>query len=214
MTLNIIANKLGMTKIFDEKNREIPITVLKVHEGVITLIKKKKTGNFDFIQLGYLSKEKNKKILSKPEKGHLMAKNLPLFGLLKEYKIHKKNSEDYFLGKAINLLLFNIGETVDISGKTIGKGTAGNIKKNHFKRGPMAHGSKHHRLQGSLGAGTSPGRVFPGKKMPGRLGYRDNKIFNLKIIDIDYDQNLLFLKGSVPGKKNNFILIKKSKQII
>lgn len=110
----------------------------------------------------------------------------------------------------MNLNLFNINELIKITGKTIGKGNAGNIKKNHFNRGAMTHGSKHHRLQGSMGAGTSPGRVFPGKKMPGRLGGNLQTIKNIKIVDINLENNLLIVKGSIPGKIGNIISIKKN----
>jgi large subunit ribosomal protein L3 len=109
--------------------------------------------------------------------------------------------------------MFEIGEKVNVSGFTIGKGNTGNIKEHNFSRGPMAHGSKHHRLQGSLGAGTTPGRVFPGKRMPKRVGMEKRTILGLEIIDIDIKENLLVIKGSIPGKPGNLVNISQSKNI-
>ena len=103
--------------------------------------------------------------------------------------------------------MFEIGDYVSITGLTIGKGNAGNIKRNNFSRGPMGHGSKHHRLQGSIGSGTTPGRVFPGKKMPGRLGMEKRTVSGLEIIDIDKKENLLIIKGCIPGKSGNLVSI-------
>jgi large subunit ribosomal protein L3 len=138
--------------------------------------------------------------------GHFNKAKVQAFKYLKEYKI--EDIEKYELGQKLNVENFQIGQSINISGLTIGKGNAGNIKRNHFTRGGMSHGSKHHRLQGSIGAGTTPGRVLPGKKMPGRLGMDQITIKNLEIIDIDNTKNLLIIKGSVPGKTGNLLNIK------
>lgn len=150
-------------------------------------------------------KENKKK--TKPLIGHFAKNHLSFFRYVKEYKI--KNTNNYSIGEVLDLNMFKIKEKVKISGITSGKGFAGNIKRNNFKRGPMSHGSKHHRLQGSIGAGTTPGRVIPGKKMSGHLGNKKKTILNLKIMDIDFQNNLLFIKGSIPGKNNKIVNIQK-----
>lgn len=201
MSLGILGNKIGMTQIFDAKGNAIPVTIIKSNPCTITQIKSKNNHGYNAIQLGYCLT--TGKSLTKPERGHLNKINLPLYRYLKEYTID--NLSDYTIGQELSVEIFKIGQEVNITGLTIGKGNASNIKRNHFSRGPMTHGSKHHRLQGSLGAGTSPGRVFPGKKMPGRLGMEQRTIKNLEIMDIDSKNNLIVLKGCIPGKSGNLI---------
>ena len=192
-----------MTQIFDEKGNTIPVTIIKGGPCYVTQIKAEKVCGYNAIQIGYSQISANDRSLTKPNLGHFTKKNLPPYRYLKEYKVN--NLTNYQLGQEFSVDSFEIGQNITISGETIGKGNASNIKRNHFSRGPMSHGSKHHRLQGSLGAGTSPGRVFPGKKMPGRLGMDQRTIKNLKIFDIDYAENLIVIRGSVPGKAGNLI---------
>jgi large subunit ribosomal protein L3 len=201
VSLGILGNKIGMTQIFDAKGNAIPVTIIKSNPCTITQIKSINNHGYNAIQLGYL--ETQGKSLTKPERGHLNKFNLPFYRILREYKV--KNSLEYSIGQEFSVEIFKVGQQINITGLTIGKGNASNIKRNHFSRGPMAHGSKHHRLQGSLGAGTSPGRVFPGKKMPGRLGTERRTIKNLEILDIDKKNNLIVLKGCIPGKAGNLI---------
>ena len=196
-----------MTQIFDSKGTLIPVTIIKSSPCYITQIKTESECGYNAIQIGYLEITKTKK-LTKPELGHLSKNNLPGLKHLKEYRVN--DISEYKIGQKLDLNLFQTGELVKITGLTIGKGNAGNIKKNHFNRGAMTHGSKHHRLQGSMGAGTSPGRVFPGKKMPGRLGMEQQTINGLEIITVDSTENILLIKGSIPGKSGNLISIKKS----
>lgn len=205
MSLGILGNKIGMTQIFDEKGNTIPVTIIKGGPCYVTQIKSNINCGYNAIQLGYKELAPNQKILTKPRLGHFNKVNLPPYRYLKEYKT--VTPSQYTIGQEFSVEIFEIGQQVNITGLTIGKGNASNIKRNHFSRGPMAHGSKHHRLQGSLGAGTSPGRVFPGKKMPGRLGMDQRTIKNLEIIDIDKKENLLVIKGSIPGKAGNLISI-------
>ena len=198
-----------MTQIFDTKGDVIPVTIIKGGPCYVTQIKSIENCGYNAIQLGYLELSGNSKSLTKPRLGHFSKRNLSPFRYLKEYKIGEEAL--YEIGQKFSVEMFEIGEHVDVTGLTIGKGTSGNIKRNHFTRGPMGHGSKHHRLQGSIGSGTTPGRVFPGKKMPGRLGMQQRTIKSLEIIDIDKKQNLLVLKGSIPGKSGNLVSIKTKK---
>ncbi len=189
MCLGILGNKIGMTQIFNKNGKIIPVTLIKCGPCYITQIKSILTDGYNAIQIGY----------------GLTKKNFFSYRYLKEYKI--LNINNFKKGQEFNVNFFKIGDKIQITGLTIGKGNMGNIQKNNFVRGPMSHGSKHHRLQGSLGAGTSPGRVFPGKKMPGRIGMTNCTIKNVEIIDIDVNSNLLIVKGSIPGKVGNLINI-------
>ena len=206
MTIGILGNKVGMTQIFDNKGDVIPVTIIKTSPCVITQIKGVENNGYSAIQIGYSEVSPTLKSLTKPRLGHFNKVNLPPFRYLKEYKTNETSS--YEIGQKVGLELFKIGQTVNITGFTIGKGHASNIKRNNFTTGLMSHGSKSHRLQGSIGAGTTPGRVFPGKKMSGHLGNTKCTIKSLQIIDIDTTENLLIVKGSIPGKSGNLVSIK------
>ena len=206
MSLGILGNKIGMTQIFDIKGNVIPVTIIKSGPCFVTQIKSNINCGYNAIQLGYLEMSANQKKLTKPRLGHFSKVNLPPFRYLKEYKIDEQST--YEIGQKFTVEMFEIGQFVSVTGLTIGKGNAGNIKRNHFVRGAMTHGSKHHRLQGSIGAGTTPGRVIPGKKMPGRLGMDKCTIGGLEIISIDTKENLLVIKGSIPGKPGNLVSMK------
>lgn len=208
MSIGILGNKIGMTQIFDDKGNIIPVTVIKSDPCFITQIKSTENCGYNAIQIGYLEIAPTKKILSKPQIGHLLKSNLPQLRYLKEYRTNE--IKNYKVGDQIGIQIFEIGTVVNVTGYTIGKGTMGNIKKHHFSRGAMTHGSKHHRLQGSMGAGTSPGRVFPGKRMPGKTGMEKRTIKGLEIIAMDSAENLLVIKGSIPGKFGNIVSIKKN----
>lgn len=204
MSLGILGTKLGMTQIFDEAGFAIPVTVVKAGPCVITQIKNSSTDGYNAIQLGYSQiPEKN---LNKPKLGHLKKSDSPPLKYLKEYKVD--STEQYNLGERVQVDLFSIGQQVSVSGTSIGKGFAGTIKRYNFTRGPMTHGSKNHREPGSIGQGSTPGRVFPGKKMPGRLGGRQTTTKNLQIVYINPEKNLLVIKGTIPGKKGNLLSIR------
>ena len=194
-----------MTQIFDEKGNIIPVTVIKGGPCTITQIKSSINCGYNAIQIGYLELPANHKTLTKPRLGHFNKQNLSPFRYLKEFKTI--DNSQYQIGQQFNVEMFQIGMFVKVSGLSIGKGNAGNIKRNNFVRGAMTHGSKHHRLQGSIGSGTTPGRVFPGKKMPGRLGMTKCTINGLQIVSIDKLENLLIVKGSIPGKAGNLVTI-------
>ena len=157
-----------MTQIFDKNGDVISVTVIKTGPCVITQIKSLENCGYNAIQVGYTEISANSKSLTKPRLGHFNKVNLPAYRFLKEFRM--ENLNDYKVGEIFTVENFKIGQFVNISGLSIGKGFAGNVKRNNFATGPKTHGSKHHRLQGSLGAGTTPGRVFPGKKMSGHLG--------------------------------------------
>ncbi len=206
--IGIYAKKVGMTQIFKNNGNAYPVSVLHVYPT--TILEIKQINNLtDHILVGSnTSLKKNEKNIKKSLRGFFIKKKLAFFNHIKEYKINK-NAYNFKENDALNIDYFKIGEKLKISGLSLGKGTQGNIKRNNFNRGPMTHGSKHHRLQGSLGAGTTPSRVFPGKKMSGRMGNEKKTIFGLEILDICYENNLLAIKGSVPGKFNNLLYIEK-----
>ena len=206
---NLLGNKIGMTQIFAENGNAIPVTVIKVGPCYVTQIKSIENNGYNAIQIGY--QDVNKEKLTKPELGHLAKLNGLSLKYLKEYKV--QNIQNFKIGQMIDVNSFNEGDYVDVSANSIGKGFAGNQKRNHFARGPMTHGSKNHREPGSIGQSTTPGRVFPGKRMAGRLGGGQTTISNLKIFKIDSKENLLILQGSVPGKPGNLLSIKLTKRV-
>ncbi len=208
MSVGILGNKVGMTQIFNTKGDVIPVTIIKGGPCYVTQIKSTEKCGYNAVQIGYAEIAGNSRSLTKPRLGHFSKVNLQPFRYLKEYKVEE--NENYEIGQQFDVELFEIGQTVNVSGLTIGKGNLGNIKKHGHTRGAMSHGSKSHRLQGSIGAGTTPGRVLPGKKMPGRTGYEQRTIKGLEIIDIDKTQNLIVVKGSIPGKSGNLVSIKLS----
>lgn len=201
----MIGKKVGMTQIFNNEGLSIPVTILQIGPCTITqIIQGPETTNTK-IQIGYEYIKPNK--MTKAEMGHFKSKNLPCFKYLKEYKT--KNKDPMSIGKNLNVDELQVGNYVTVSGNSIGKGFSGYQKRHHFSRGPMSHGSKNHRQPGSIGAGTTPGRVFPGKRMAGQMGNKRVSIKNLEIIEINKGNNTLAIKGSVPGKNGNLIQIYK-----
>ena len=203
MTINLLGNKIGMTQVFDELGNSIPVTVLKVGPCTVTQIKTEELNGYNSIQIGYGISSIKK--LSQPELGHLQKSNILPLKYLREF--HTKNPSAFKVGQLLNLDLVKPGQFVNVKGRSIGKGFAGLQKRHNFTRGPMTHGSKNHRAPGSIGMGTTPGRVLPGKKMAGQLGNQNTTIKNLKVIHVDSNENLLILKGSVPGKSGNLLNI-------
>lgn len=203
MTLGILGTKVGMTQIFDESGFAIPVTVIKAGPCVVTQIKSTDNEGYNAVQIGYAESAPQK--LTKPRLGHLAKSNLPPLRHLKEYRV---NSTDSFtVAQKISVDSFEVGQSVSISGLTIGKGFAGTVKRHNFTRGPMTHGSKNHREPGSIGQGSTPGKVHKGKKMAGRMGGGKTTIKNLEVIYINSNDNLLVVKGSVPGKSGNLLSI-------
>ncbi|MGL5034910.1 MAG: 50S ribosomal protein L3 [Microcystaceae cyanobacterium] len=204
MSIGILGTKLGMTQIFDPENgTAIPVTVVQAGPCPITQIKTPETDGYTSIQIGYL--EVKAKALSKAEIGHLSKSGTSPVRHLTEYRI--KDVADYQLGQNLTAEIFKVGDLVDVSGQTIGRGFSGYQKRHNFKRGNMTHGSKNHRLPGSTGAGTTPGRVYPGKRMAGQYGATQVKIRRLTVVKIDVERNLLLIKGALPGKPGTLLNI-------
>jgi len=201
--IGLLGNKIGMTQIFDESGNIIPVTILKVGPCVITQIKTQLNDGYNAIQIGYGNVSSKK--LTQPEFGHLKKFDLQPLKYLKEFRVN--DSEDFEIGQVLNVDSFSPGQLVNIRGKSVGKGFSGLQKRHNFSRGPMTHGSKNHRAPGSIGMGTTPGRVLPGKKMAGQLGNKIATIKKLKIIQINSEENILVIKGSVPGKPGNLLSI-------
>jgi large subunit ribosomal protein L3 len=205
--IGLLGNKMGMTQIFDEAGNIIPVTILKVGPCVVTQVKTKAKNGYDSIQIGYGSV--SNKTLTQPELGHLQKSNLQPLKYLKEFRINEDN--EFQIGQVLNVNSFVPGQLVNIQGKSVGKGFSGLQQRHNFARGPMTHGSKNHREPGSIGMGTTPGRVLPGKKMAGQLGNTITTVKKLKIIQINSEENILVIKGSVPGKPGNLLSIVPSK---
>lgn len=203
MPLGILGNKIGMTQIVDELGNLVPVTILRAGPCTVTQIKTAETDGYNAVQLGYA--QVSSKILNKPQIGHLEKVGVPLLRYLHEYKVSDTN--ELTLGQNFGVDIFEAGNLVDVTGKSIGKGFAGLQKRHNFGRGPMTHGSKNHRAPGSIGAGTTPGRVYPGKKMAGQLGAKQVTIKKLKVLIVDAENNLIIVKGAVPGKPGNLISI-------
>lgn len=204
MSLGILGTKLGMTQVFDpETGAAIPVTVVQAGPCTVTQVKTSETDGYTSVQIGYGAVKE--KALTKPELGHLGKAGASPLRHLKEYRLDDVTS--YELGQDVGASLFEAGQIVDVSGLTIGRGFAGYQKRHNFKRGPMTHGSKNHRQPGSTGAGTTPGRVYPGKKMAGRYGGTKVTVRKLEIVRVDAERNLLLIKGAVPGKAGNLLSI-------
>jgi len=209
VSVGILGTKLGMTQIFDEAGKAIPVTVVQAGPCTVTQIKTAEVDGYSAVQVGF--GEVTEKALNKPELGHLKKSEASPLRHLKEYRLDSPS--DYQLGQQIKADIFEAGQQVDVIGTSIGRGFAGYQKRHNFKRGPMAHGSKNHRLPGSTGAGTTPGRVYPGKRMAGRLGGTRTTIKKLTIVRVDGDRNLLLIKGAIPGKPGALVNIVPAKQV-
>ncbi|GAC1467125.1 MAG: 50S ribosomal protein L3 [Chamaesiphon sp.] len=203
MSVGILGTKLGMTQVFDETGKAIPVTVIQAGPCTVTQMKTKQTDGYTAIQLGY--KEVKEKSLNRPELGHLAKSNAPALRHLQEYLLGETSG--FELGQQVKADIFSPGQIVDVVGTSIGRGFAGYQKRHNFKRGPMSHGSKNHRQPGSTGAGTTPGRVYPGKRMAGRLGGKRITIRKLIVVRVDPERNLLLIKGAVPGKPGALLRI-------
>jgi len=207
VAVGLLGNKIGMTQIFDKSGNIIPVTILKVGPCVITEIKTEIKDGYDAIQIAYGNV--SNKSLNQPKLGHLQKSRIQPLKYLKEFKVSKQ--DEFEIGQILNVNTFSQGQFVNIQGKSIGKGFSGLQKRYNFTRGPMTHGSKNHRLPGSIGMVTTPGRVLPGKKMSGQLGNKTTTIKKLKVIQINSKENILIIKGSVPGKPGNLLSIVPSK---
>ena len=211
MSLGMIGRKAGMTRIFDSSGISVPVTVISLGSNVITQIKTLEKDGYEAVQVSYGSKKESK--LSKPLLGHYKKNSLnPGEGLV-EFRLNQGELEDLKVGQALKLDIFKEGEHVDITGTTIGKGFQGGVKRHHFKTQDATHGnSLSHRALGSTGQCQDPGRVFKGKKMPGQLGNVKNTIQNLIIVRIIEEDNVILVKGSIPGHDGAKVVIKHTRK--
>lgn len=207
MTLGIIGEKLGMTQIYDEQGVVIPVTVVKVNPTVVTQVKTQEKDGYNAIQVATVAaKEKH---LTKAQIGHFKKNNLENYRHLQEFRVD--NPQDYQVGQSLDLSILSDVKKVDVTGKSIGKGFQGTVKRWNFGRGPMGHGSKNHREPGSIGAGTTPGRVIKGKRMAGNMGNERVTIKKLTLVKVDSENSLILIKGAVPGCEGRLITIKPSR---
>ena len=202
----ILATKIGMTQIFDENGVLTPVTVLEAGPCVVTQVKTQENDGYSAVQVGF--GEIREKLVNKPDAGHFKKAGVENKRFVKEFRFD--NAEEYQVGQEIKADVFTAGDKIDATAISKGKGFQGAIKRLGQSRGPMGHGSKFHRHQGSNGACSDPSRVFKGKGMPGQMGHVQVTIQNLEVVNIDVENNVILVKGSVPGPKKSLVVIKET----
>ena len=208
MTVGLMGKKVGMTQIFDEEGLVVPVTIVKMGENIVTRKLSKEKNGYEAVQIGGFKVKESK--LNKPEQGQLTKSELPLVKPLKEFRVD--DTSPYNLGDAVALdSLYKEGMLVDVRGRSIGKGFQGTIKRYGAGRGPMSHGSKFHRSMGSIGAGTTPGRVYREAPMPGQMGNKNVCSRKLTVVKVDTENGLLLVKGAVPGAKGGLVVVTPSR---
>ena len=209
MVKALLGRKLGMTQVFAEDGSVVPVTVVQAGPCVVTQIKVPAREGYSAVQIGF--GEKKEKKVTRPLKGHLDKVGKGYFQILREVRVD--NPDDFQLGQVLETGVFAIGDRVDVTGISKGKGFAGTVKRWGFSRGPVTHGCKNIREPGSTGCATFPGRVIKGKKMAGQKGNKRVTVLNLKIVDVRPEENLILIKGAVPGANNGFIMIRKTNRV-
>lgn len=206
-TPGMMGKKVGMTQIFDADGQAVPVTVVQLGENIVTETRTKENNGYTAVQIGgFVVKEKR---LNKPEQGALTKRNLPSLKPLKEYRVD--DTTKFTVGESLKAdEIFQPGMLVDVQGKTIGKGFQGTIKRYNAGRGPMAHGSKFHRSMGSIGPGTTPGRVFKGLHMPGQMGHVTGTVRKLTVVKVDAEKRLLLVRGAIPGWDGGTVIVSPS----
>ena len=202
----LIGKKVGMTQIFDEKGKVIPVTAIEVGPCTVTQIKTVEQDGYDAVQLGFGEVKESK--LTKPELGKFTKSKLTPKKYLREFRLD--SIEGLKVGDELKADVFAAGDKVDVQGTSKGKGFQGVIKRHGQSRGPMGHGSMYHRRPGSMGPTSTPGRVLPGKRLPGHMGVETVTVQNLEVVKVDLDKNVILVKGSVPGAKKSILKIKSS----
>ena len=202
----ILATKIGMTQIFDETGVSIPVTVLQAGPCVVTQVKTEENDGYNAVQVGFA--DIREKLVNKPKQGLFAKADVPFKRYLREFRF--ENAPEFEVKQEIKADIFEVGDHVDVTAISKGKGYQGAIKRHNQSRGPMTHGSKYHRHAGSNGAASDPSKVFKGKKMPGQMGHVKVTVQNLEVIRVDAEKNLLLVKGSVPGPKKSLITIKET----
>ncbi|MCI8948688.1 MAG: 50S ribosomal protein L3 [Lachnospiraceae bacterium] len=205
----ILATKVGMTQIFNEAGVLTPVTVLQAGPCVVTQVKTVENDGYKAVQVGFV--DKREKLVSKPVKGHFDKAGVSYKRYVREFRFD--NAEDYSVKDEIKADIFAAGDKIDATAISKGKGFQGAIKRLGQSRGPMAHGSKFHRHQGSNGSATTPGRVFKGKGMPGHMGNVQITVQNLEVVQVDTEKNLILVKGAVPGPKKALVTIKETVKV-
>ena len=205
--IGLIGKKLGMTRTFNEDGRSIPVTVIQAGPCVVTQVKNDKTDGYVAVQIGYGAKKP--KNTPMPMQGHFRKAGTDPLRTVIEFRVD--DSSSYKIGDSVDLSVLAEVEAVDVTGTTKGRGFAGNIKRHNHHRGPAGHGSKNVRAMGSIGMHTFPGRVVPGKAMPGHYGAKKETKKNLTVVAVDQEKNLILVKGSVPGHKNGIVFIRASR---
>lgn len=206
MKKGILATKVGMTQIFNENGVLTPVTVLQAGPCVVTQVKTVENDGYSAVQVGYV--DKREKLVSKPLKGHFNKAGVSYKRFVREFRL--ENASEYSVKDEIKADIFAAGDKIDATAISKGKGFQGAIKRHGQSRGPMAHGSKFHRHAGSNGAASDPSKVFKGKKMPGQMGNKKITIQNLEIVKVDVENNLILVKGAVPGSKKSLVTIKET----
>ena len=202
----ILGRKLGMTQMFTEDGIMVPVTVVEAGPMVITQLKTVENDGYQAVQVGY--GEVKEKSLNKPQKGHFAKAGVGLKKFVREFR--SEDVANYTLAQELNVSMFEVGQKVDVTGTSKGKGFQGPIKRHNQSRGPMSHGSRYHRGPGSMGAASDPSRVFKGKKLAGHMGAVRRTIQNLEVIRVDAEKNLILIKGAIPGPKKGLVVVKKA----
>jgi len=207
MCKGMIGKKVGMTSLFASDGRQIPVTVVQVGPCVVTQIKTKAMDGYNALQVGFAPKREKR--TTRPMKGHFAKSGGQAYAVLKEFPV--ADPSGYQVGQVIDLDLFKVGERIDVTGTTKGRGFAGVVKRHGFALGRKTHGSHSYREPGSIGACAWPGKVFKGKKLPGQYGNTTQTVRNLEIIDIREDENLVLIKGALPGANAGIVMLAKRK---
>jgi large subunit ribosomal protein L3 len=207
MHSGLLGKKIGMSSLFSSGGTQIPVTVLEVGPCVITQIKTRETDGYNALQLGFLKKREHR--VSKPLRGHLKKSGDQICAVLKEVSVD--NPSEYTLGQTLTVDMFQVGDHVDVSGTSKGKGFSGVVKRWKFRGGKGTHGSMFHRAPGSVGASAMPSKIIKGRKLPGHHGNQRVTIRNLEVFDVRPEQNLLILKGAVPGCRSGIVEVRKPK---
>ena len=205
----ILATKVGMTQIFNEAGVLVPVTVLQAGPCVVTQVKTVENDGYKAIQVGFV--DKREKLVNKPMKGHFDKAGVSYKRYVREFRFD--NAEEYSVKDEIKADIFAAGDKIDATAISKGKGFQGAIKRLGQSRGPMTHGSKFHRHQGSNGSATTPGRVFKGRGMPGRMGHVRVTVQNLEVVQVDAENNLILVKGAVPGPRKALVTIKETVKV-
>ena len=206
MTKGILGRKIGMTQLFSENGELVPVTVIQAEPNVVLQLRTIENDGYEAVQIGFADKKESR--TNKAEKGHAEKASTSPKRYVRE--IRNANVSDYEVGQEISVNVFEAGDKIDVTGTSKGKGFQGSIKRHNQSRGPMSHGSHFHRSSGSMGQAADPARVFKGKKLPGHMGSETVTIQNLEVVSVDTENNVILIKGNVPGAKKSLVQIKKA----